>query len=231
MEQYYSTIERVYDLSVFTMLIPAVAAAFKWRFFEFSLKLAAIHTFRGAIISLTALAFYYQNYTNRPLYYISSCLDIILMSLLVSYILNKKKYSLLLFSIVIGFVLLMIYDYFNDKKELMINSVLMTFETVFVVAILLICLKKISDISAHPMYNRSMVWILSALIIGNLFSVLLSSFNQKVIDYSNDFFVFLWYLLSPIIIIATNAMLTYGISQITKTVKLADRNHPLKNAN
>lgn len=216
MEKYYDVIEKIYDLSTYTTLIPAVIGVLRWRFFEFSLKLAAIHALRAAVFSHAGLIFSHFQYGTRPLYYISTCLDLGLMCLLGAYILAEKRYSLALLGLVLIFWLTMLCNYFVEDSKQLMSSNLMSIETIFVIFIIIISLRKVSSTIAFSSYKSAMIWILSALLFGNLLALLLSFFTKSVNEYSNYFFLFCWYLISPAVIILMNGMLSRGFLMVRK---------------
>lgn len=217
MDRYYYILEKLYDISIFTFIIPSLIAIFRWKFFNFHLKIIAVNAFRGLIISSIALAFYYTNYNNRFFYYLSPCLDILLISLLTGTILNNKKINIGLSAICLVFISLMIYDYSNSKS--MISTYLTSSETLFVIILMLILLRKIILQFKSGLYKKSLIWLLTAILVSNLFSILVISFNQIILDYSNELLHFSWYLSSPIVIIITNIMTAYGFFIIKHPIK------------
>jgi hypothetical protein len=217
MNDYYFILERLYDVSILTFVIPAILAVLRWKFFNFTLRIIAVNTFRALVISSGALIFYYTHYSNRVFYYASPCLDIILLSLVAASFFQNKKINIGLSGICAVFISLMIYDYFNSES--MISTYLTSFETVYVIIILLVLLRKIILTFRSGTYKKSLIWLLVALLISNLFSMLVISFNQIVLDYSSELLRFSWYLSSPTIIIITNLMTSYGFFIVKHPVK------------
>ncbi len=220
MEKYYKIFEWAYNLSVVTLIIPVIAAIFRWKFLNFSLKIAAINIIKMLIISTIGLYFYYTGESNRLLYSISTCLDIILVSLLLLSIFNfKKVLKWGLVSLCIIFIGLMIKDYFNTKT--LLSSYLTTAETIFVIIASILMLRKVALTYKSSSYKRSLIWILSALLIMNLFSILISTLMEKMLSYSNEFMQFCLYLSSPLFIVITNLMVAYGFYIIRNKVREA----------
>lgn len=217
MNKYYYILERLYDISILTFLIPSIIAIFRWKFFNLHLKIIAVSTFRVLIISSIALFFNYIKYDNRFFYYLSPCLDILVISWLVASFYNNKKLNIGLLLICVIYISLMIYDYFHSTS--MISTYLTNSETLFVIIVLLILLRKIILSYKSGVYKRSLIFTLVALLIANLFSLLVVSFNQVMLDYSGELLRFCWYLSSPIIITLTNLLTAYGFFIIKHQIK------------
>ena len=218
MEQYFDIIEWAYNISVCTTIIPAIAAIFRWKFFNFPLKIAAVHTIRGFVISSIGLYFSYINHSNRLLYHISPCLDIILISLLFIAIFDvRKEIKWVLALLCAIFIAFMINDYLNTKN--FIGSYLTTAETVFVIILLIFMLRKIVLTYKSNTYKRSLIWILSALLISNLFAILIQTLMESFSAYSTKFMQFSWYISSFLFVIITNLMVAYGFYIIDYKVK------------
>ncbi|WP_149240162.1 hypothetical protein [Dyadobacter sp. 32] len=210
MEEYYKVIEHIYDFSVVTTSFPAIISLLRWRNFDLILKIFAVHTWKGAVISIGALFFYYQGLSNRPFYYIDTCLDIALVSIIASLIVRSRSFYITTFVLSAGFILIMCYDYLHDKTDKLINTQLTSLESIYVIVVTLILLRLVSLRNGTERYKKSLIWLLSALVISNLFSLLVSSLNEVVQAHSNELFRFLWYVSSPLIIILTNFILIFG---------------------
>lgn len=218
MEQYFNIIEWVYDISVSTAIIPAIVAIFRWKFFNFPLKIVGIYQLRALIQGSVGLYLSYTNHSNRLLYHISPCLDIILISLLFVAILDVRKEIKWVFALVcVIFIAFMINDYLNTKN--FIGSNLTSSETVFVIILLILMLRKIVLTYKSSTYKRSLIWILSALLISNLFSILISTLMEVFSAYSTNLMQLSWYLSSFIFTIITNLMVAYGFYIIDSKVK------------
>lgn len=220
MEKYFHFIEISYDISIISFVIPIIATIFRWKFFNFFLKIVAINAIRGLIISWIAL--YYANLgdSHRYLYYLSPCLDIILVSLLATAIFDfKKEFNWSFALICIIFIALVMNDYFTTKNP--ISSYFSSTETIFVIILSILMLRKVVLTYKSSLYKRSLIWIISALLIMNLFSVLISSLMGKFLAYSSDFMQLSWYLSSPLFIVTTNLMTAYGFYIIRNKVKEA----------
>lgn len=218
MEQYFTIIEWAYNISVGTAIIPVIVAIFRWKFYNYPLKIAALNAIRVFGISSIGLYFSYTNHNNRLLYHISPCLDIILISLLFVAIFNVSKeikWGLALVCVIfIGF---MINDYLNTKN--FIGSYFTSSETIFVIILLILMLRKVVLTYRSSTYKRSLIWILSALLISNLFSILISTLMETFSAYSTKFMEFSWYMSSFLFIIITNLMIAYGFFIIKSKVK------------
>lgn len=220
MEQYVDIIEWAYNISIGTAIIPVIAVIFKWRYLNFPLKITAIQAFRGLIFGLVSL--YYANVgdSHRYLYYLSPCLDIILVSLLAVAIFDfKKELNWGLALICTIFIIVVTNDYFTTKSP--ISSYLSTAETIFVIIISIFLLRKVVITYKSSTYKRSLIWIISAMLIMNLFSILISILMEKISAYSNDFMQLSWYLSSPLFIVITNLMVAYGFYIIRNKVREA----------
>lgn len=218
MEQYFSIIEKAYDLSLFSYSIPAIVAIFRWKFFNFPLEIATINIIKVLTISMMGLYFSYTNHNNQFLFYISPCLDIILVSLLAVAIFDFRKelkWVLALFCVI--FIGLMIEDYLTSKT--LLSSYLSTAETVFVIILVIVMLRKVVLTYKSSTYKRSLIWILSALLIMNLFSILISTLMETFSAYSTKLMQLSWYLSSPLFIVITNLMVAYGFYIIDYKVK------------
>jgi hypothetical protein len=220
MEKYFKIIDWAYNLSVLTLTIPVITAIFRWKFLNFSLKMAAINAIRMLMLGMIGLYFYYSGQSNRVIFYLSTCLDIVLVSLLYTSIFDLRKeirWGLRLLCII--FIGLMINDYLITKT--LISSYLSTTETVFVIIVSILMLRKVALEYKSGTYKRSLIWIISALLIMNLFSILISTLMEKMATYSNDFMQLCWYLSSPLFIIITNLMVAYGFYIIRNKVREA----------
>jgi hypothetical protein len=220
MEKYFKIIDWAYNISVLTHIIPVIAAIFRWKFLNFSLKIVAVNIIKVFIISTIGLYFYYTGESNRLLYSISPCLDIILVSLLLLSIFNfKKMFIWILALLCVIFISSMINDYFTTKT--LLSSYLSTAETVFVIIASILMLRKVVLTYKSSTYKRSLIWIISALLIINLFSILISTLMEKMSAYSNEFMHLLLYLSSPLFIVTTNLMVAYGFYIIRNKVREA----------
>lgn len=218
MEQYFYIIEEAFNLSVVTAIIPVIVAIFRWFFFNSTLKIAAIIAFRALIFVSISLYFYYSSQSNRFVYYLSPCLDILLVSLLLISIFSfKKELKFALALICVVFIGLMINDYLTTKT--LISSYLSSSETIFVIIVSILMLRKVALTYKSSTYKRSLIWILSALLISNLFSILISTLMEKISSYSNKLLELSWYLSSPLFIVTTNLMVAYGFYIIRNKVK------------
>ena len=218
MEQYFNIIEWAYDISVFAVIIPAVIAIFRWKFFNFPMKIAGLGAFRALIQGSISQYFAYTEHSQRLLYHISPCLDIILISLLTLAIFDFRKelkWGLSLLCVV--FIGLMINDYVTSKT--LMSSNLTTAETVFVIIVSILMLRKVVLQYKSSTYKRSLVWILSALLIGNLFSVLFSTLMETISAYSAELMQFSWYSLAAFSGFLNNFMVAYGFYIIDYKVK------------
>lgn len=220
MEKYFYIIEWAYNFSVVTLIIPVIAAFFKWNFLNFSLKLAAVQAIRILIVGLLSL--YYANieHSQRLLYHVSPCLDIILVSLLIATIFdfkNQFKWSLAL--LCITFIVLVINDYLTTKA--LISSYLSTAETIFVIIASILMLRKVVLTYRSSTYKRSLIWILSALLISNLCGILIPILMEKISAYSTDLMQLSWYLFYSLFNVITNLMVAYGFYIIRNKVREA----------
>ena len=220
MEKYFNVIEWAYNISVAVTIIPLMATIFKWKFFNFPLKIVGIYCLRSLIQSSMGLYLYYTDQSNRLLFYVSPSLDIILISLLTVSIFDFKNYLKLSLTLLCAiFIGLIVNDYLTTTT--LISSYLSTAETVFVILVSVLMLRKIALQYKSSTYKRSLIWIISALLISNLFSILITTLNQKIMGYSNDLLHFLWYLSSPFFIVITNLMVAYGFYIIRNKVREA----------
>ncbi len=220
MEKYFYIIEWAYNISIGTAIIPAIAAIFRGKFLNFPLKIAAINIIRTLILGVLGLYFSFINHNNQFLFYLSPCLDIILISLLTISIFDLgKELKWVLTLLCVIFISLMIKDYLTSKT--LLNSYLSSAETVFVIIISILMLRKVVLTYKSSTYKRSLIWILSALLIMNLYSILISTLMEKISTYSNELMQFYWYLSSPLFIVITNLMVAYGFYIIRNKVKEA----------
>ena len=220
MEKYINIIEKSYDLSLISHFIPVIVAIFRWKYFNFLLKVAAINFLKVLIISLLGFYSSHINDNHRYLYYLSPCLDIILVSLISVAIFDfKKELNWGLALICTIFIVVVTNDYFTTKGQ--ISSYLSTAETGFVIIISILMLRKVALTYKSSVYKRSVIWILSALLISNLFAILIQTLMEKMLAYSTDFMQLYWYLSSPLFIIITNLMVAYGFYIIRNKVKEA----------
>lgn len=218
MEKYLYIINRAFDISLITYAIPIIIAIFGWKFYNYPLKLAIINTIRTAIVAAIGLYFYYTNQSNKILYTVSPCFDIILVSLLFVAVFDlKKELKWILAIICTIFSVLMFYDYFASKN--LTSTYLATFETAFVIILSIIMLRKVVLNYKSGTYKRSLTWILSALLVINIFAILSTSLTQTILAYSNKLLHLYWYLFSPLFIIITNLMVAYGFYIIRYKVK------------
>jgi hypothetical protein len=220
MEKYSYIIEWAYNISIGTAIIPVIVVIFRWKFFNFHLKIVATNTIKVFMISWIAFYFSYLNHNQQFLFYLSPCLDIILISLIAVIILgfrNEIKWVLTLCCVI--FISLMINDYITSKT--LLSSYLSTVETIFVTILLILMLRKVTLTYKSSTYKRSLIWILSALLIMNLFSILISTLVEKFSDYSTDLMQLYWYLSSPLFIVITNLMVAYGFYIIRNKVREA----------
>ncbi len=220
MEKYFSIIEWAYNISIGTAIIPVIVAIFRWKFFNFPLKIATYNVIRAFIISW--IAFYFSNieHSQQLLYHLSPCLDIILVSLLTISIFDLgKELKWVLALLCIIFICLMINDFLTTKN--LISSYMSSAETIFVIIVSILMLRKIVLTYKSSTYKRSLIWIISALLIMNLFSILISTLMEKLSAYSTDFMQLCWYLSSPLFIVITNLMVAYGFYIIRNKVKEA----------
>jgi hypothetical protein len=220
MEKYFKIIDWAYNFSVVTLIIPVIVAVFRWKFLNFPLKITAINATRMLLLGMIGLYFYYSGQSNRLIYYLSTCIDIVLVSLLYASIFDLRKemkWGLGLLCVI--FIGLMANDYLTTKT--LISSYLSSSETVFVIIVSILMLRKVALTYKSSPYKRSLIWIISALLIMNLYSILVSLLIEKMSAYSNDFMQLCWYLSSPVFIIITNLMSAYGFYIIRNKVKEA----------
>jgi hypothetical protein len=220
MEKYSYVIEWAYNISIGTAIVPVIVAILRWKFLNFPLKIVTSNVVKVFIISW--IAFYFSNieHSQRLLYHISPCLDIILISLITVTILDfRKEIQWVLAFLCVIFIGLMINDYITSKT--LLNSYLSTAETIFVSILLILMLRKVALTYKSSTYKRSLIWIISALLIMNLFSILISTLMEKMSAYSTDFMQLCWYLSSPLFIVITNLMVAYGFYIIRNKVKEA----------
>jgi hypothetical protein len=218
MAQYFYIIEWAFNISVGTSIFPFIVAIFRWKFINFPLKIVAINTLKVFIFGAIGLYFSYTNHNNQLLFYISPCLDIILLSLLFVSIFDVRKEIKWAFALLcVIFIGLMINDYLTSKT--LLSSFLSTAETLFVIIVSILMLRKVILQYKSSIYKRSLIWILSALLIINLFSILISTLMETFSEYSNKFMQLSWYLSSPLFIVITNLMVAYGFYIIDYKVK------------
>ncbi len=218
MEQYIQIIERAYDLSLISHAIPSIVVVFRWKYFNFPLKITAINAVRTLLITALAYYFSYSNHNNQFFFYLSPCIDIILVSLLFHAIFNfrqEMKWGLALLCVI--FVGLMIKDYLTTKT--LISSYLTTVEAMFVIIVSILLLRKIVLEYKSSTYKKALIWIVSALLIINLFSILISTLMGIIFAYSSNLLKLSWYLSSPLFIVITNLMVAYGFYIIRHKVK------------
>lgn len=220
MEQYFKIIEWAYNFSIVTLIIPVIAAIFRWKFFNLSLRLAAIQALRIFIFGLFSL--YYANIgdSHRYLYYLSPCLDIVLVSLFAVSIFNFRKelnWGLALLCAV--FIVLVTNDYFTTKSP--ISSYLSTAETIFVIIFSILMLRKVVLTYKSSTYKRSLIWIISALLISNLSAILIPTLMEKMSAYSTELMQLSWYLFYSLFNVITNLMVAYGFYIIRNRVREA----------
>ncbi len=218
MEKYFTIIEWVYNISVITTIIPVIVAIFRWKFFDFTLKIAAIHALKNFLVSSIGLYFSSMNESHRALYFVSLCLDIMLVSLFAVSIFDfKKEIKWCLALLCAIFIGLVINDYLTTNNP--ISSNLSTAETIAVIIVSIIMLRKVILQYKSSVYKQSLIWVISALLIGNLYSILIITLRQSFAAYSTDFMQFWWYLASPFFIVITRLMIAYGFYIIYYKVK------------
>jgi hypothetical protein len=218
MEKYFSIIEWAYNISVCSSIIPVIAAIFRWKYFNFPLKIAATQALRGLVFSSLGLYFASIGDSHRFLYFLSPCLDIILVSLFAIGIFDFKKeikWGLALLCLI--FIGLLANDYLTTNNP--ISSNLSTAETIAVIIVSIIMLRKVVLQYKSSVYKQSLIWVISALLIGNLFSILIITLRQSFAAYSTDLMQFWWYLASPFFIVITRLMVAYGFYIIRNKVK------------
>jgi hypothetical protein len=218
MEKYFYIIEWAYNISIATAIIPVMVAIFRWNFLNLSLKIAATNAIKAFIVSW--IAFYFSNieHNQRLLYYISPCIDIILVSLLVITIFifeEKLKWCLVLLCFI--FIGLMINDYLTTTT--LISSYLSSAETIFVIIISIFMLRKVVLTYKSSTYKRSLIWIISALLISNLSAILIPTLMEKISAYSTELMQLSWYLFYSLFIVITNLMVAYGFYIIRNKVR------------
>jgi hypothetical protein len=218
MEKYSYIIEWAYNISIGTAIVPVIAAIFRGKFFNFPLKIAAINTIRIFIISWLALYFSFINHNNQFFFYIGPCFDIILVSLLTISIFDLGKvFKWVLASFCVVFISLMINDYLTSKT--LLNSYLSTAETIFVIIVSILMLRKVLLTYRSSTYKRSLIWVISALLIINLSAILIPTLMEKFAAYSTELMQLSWYLFYSFFIIITNLMVAYGFYIIRNKVK------------
>jgi hypothetical protein len=220
MEKYTNIIEWAYNLSVGTILIPVIVAIFRWKYFNFPLKMVAINYLRGLILGSLSLYYAKIGHSQQLLYSLGTCIDIILVFLTAQYVLNfRKDLKLILTFFCIIFLGLMINDYITTNA--LFSSYLLNAETIFVIIVSILMLRKVALTYKSNTYKRSLIWILSAVLISNLFSILLQTLMEKMSAYSNDLMQLSWYLSSPLFMVITNLMVAYGFYIIRNKVREA----------
>jgi hypothetical protein len=220
MEKYSYIIEWAYNISIGTAIVPVIVAIFRGKFFNFPLKIATINAIRVFIISWMALYFSFMNHNNQFFFYIGPCLDIILVSLLTISIFDlRKELKWILTLLCVIFISLMIKDYLTSKT--LLNSYLSTAETIFVIIVSILMLRKVVLTYKSSTYKRSLIWILSALLIINLSAILIPTLMEKFAAYSTELMQLSWYLFYSLFIIITNLMVAYGFYIIRNKVREA----------
>jgi hypothetical protein len=220
MEKYFYVVEWAYNVSIATAIIPVMVAIFRWNFLNLSLKIAASNAIKAFIVSW--IAFYFSNieHNQRLLYYISPCIDIILVTsfVITIFILGEQlKWGLILLCFI--FIGLMINDYLISRT--LISSYLTSAETVFVIIVSILMLRKVVLTYKSSTYKRSLIWVLSALLIINLSAILIPTLMEKISAFSTDLMQHLWYLFYTLFIIITNLMVAYGFYIIRNKVREA----------
>lgn len=166
------------------------------------------------------MLFYHINYSNRLLYYVSPCTDIMLMSLLFVVTYTKEKFvRYALIGTCSLFLIVMSYDYIKGDINQQINPYLTSGETLFVIILLLLMFRIIVVEQNKRLYRKAMLWLLTALLIGNLFSILFSSFSNVIQSYSNELYLFLIYVTSPFAIL-TNTLSMYGFYLVNRPLRV-----------
>jgi hypothetical protein len=220
MEKYFYLVEWAYNISIGTAIVPVIAAIFRGKYFNFPLKIAAINAVRIFIISWMALYFSFMNHNNQFFFYIGPCLDIILVSLLTISIFNlKKELKWALALLCVTFIALTINDYLSSKT--LLNSYLLATETIFVIIVSILMLRKVVLTYKSSTYKRSLILVLSALLIINLSAILIPTLMEKISAFSTDLMQHLWYLFYTLFIIITNLMVAYGFYIIRNKVREA----------
>jgi hypothetical protein len=220
MEKYFYIVEWAYNVSIITAIIPVIAAIFRGKFFNFPLKIAAINAIKSFSISWLALYFSFINHSNQFFFYLSPCLDIILVSLLTMAIFDlEKELKWVLALLCVIFIGLTINDYLSSKT--LLNSYLLATETIFVIFVSILMLRKVVLTYRSSTYKRSLIWILSALLIINLSAILIPTLMEKISAFSTDLMQHLWYLFYTLFIIITNLMVAYGFYIIRNKVREA----------
>ncbi len=218
MEKYYGLIEQVYNASVLFFIIPSLVALFKWKYFDNNIKLASLNIIRGCIISCLALFLASKNYNNQFVFFISPCLDIALVSLLAVNVLNVSKIFKIIISIVcLAFIAIMIFEYFQVSHPR--YGVLTSFETIFVIFLTSIMLRKVILFYKSGMYKKVLLALLFSTLISNLFSVLYTSFSRTITEYSSTVLQVSVYLSAPFISVITNLMCVYAFYLIQHKMK------------
>jgi hypothetical protein len=220
MEKYSYIVEWAYNISIGTAIIPVIVAIFRGKFFNFPLKIATFNAVRVLIISWLALYFSFINHSNQFFFYIGPCLDIILVCLLTISIFDLgKEFKWILTLLCVIFISLMIKDYLTSKTVL--NSYLSTAETIFVIIVSILMLRKVVLTYKSSTYKRSLIWIISALLIINLSAILIPTLMEKFNAYSTELMQLSWYLFYSLFIVTTNLMVAYGFYIIRNKVREA----------
>jgi hypothetical protein len=182
--------------------------------------MVSINYLRGLILG--ALSLYYANigHSQRLLYNLGTCLDIVLVSLLAVAIFDFRKELICGLALLCAiFITLMINDYVTTKT--LISSYLSSAETVFVIIISILMLRKVVLTYKSSSYKHSLIWILFALLISNLSAILIPTLMEKISAYSTELMQLSWYLFYSFFIVITNLMVTYGFYIIRNKVKEA----------
>ena len=211
-------IEKIYNVSVLFAILPGLFAIYKWKYFNLSLIFIGLQAIRGMVMGPLSLYLSSQNLNNSFLYFLSPCLDIILVSLMAYSILGfPKPVKYFISAICILFIVCMTLNNFFGMS--LFKPYLSTFESIFVIILLGLMLRHVLINYKTGNYKKVLVWLIMAMFIGNLFSVLLSSFSGAIQSYSNELQQALWFSISPLIIIITSIMKMLGFSLLQKKVK------------
>jgi hypothetical protein len=131
----------------------------------------------------------------------------------------EKELKWVLALLCVIFIGLTINDYLSSKT--LLNSYLLATETIFVIFVSILMLRKVVLTYRSSTYKRSLIWIISALLIINLSAILIPTLMEKISAFSTDLMQHLWYLFYTLFIIITNLMVAYGFYIIRNKVREA----------
>lgn len=220
MKELQPIFEKLYYISIYTPVLALLLGLIYWRKISLIYKVILIKVLVSLTLPNLGNWLAANKINNHFLFYLSPCIDIIVMSFVFGKLINKPWLNKTLWIAISAFLCAFTYDFFFVKERNFMSSYLTSIEGIVVILLLLYYFfTLIYEKQELYLKRNGMFWIGLGYLLTNVLSLLYTFFGTTLAKNMPDLFEFVEYAVFPIFSITGDILIAYGIFIASKQRK------------